>query len=180
MLTKADKDIILHFRGNLDYDTIGELITTLRESMKNRGVRFGLFKKMLTLMIESLENVVRYNSGSLVQQALLNEYPPEMIISKKEDCFLLETSNVIHNSDASTLSDKLTTLNNSDLDTIKELYRTTITNGKFSDKGGAGLGMIEMAKIVENKINFSFHPVDDQHSFFILRLCIQQPEDPDK
>lgn len=174
MLDKTHKDTILHFKGNLDYDTIGDLITSLKENMKTREVRFRIFKKVLTLMIESMENIVRYNSGSLVQESYLVKYPPEMLISVDGNIFNLETTNVIHNSDISTLSEKLTQLNNFEIEEIKELYKATITNGKFSEKGGAGLGIIEMAKIIEDKIDFSFDPLDDNHSKFSLKLQIKQ------
>ena len=176
MINIAHKDIVLHYKGPLTYDTIGELITSLRENMKLRGTRFGLFKKLLTLMIESLENIVRYYSDSMVSTYILEEYPPEILISMNSTLYTLETVNLIYHSDIPALKAKLTQLNNFDQEAIKELYKATITNGKFSEKGGAGLGIIEMAKIVEKKMEFSFTDIDQEHSYFYLKLAIKNQD----
>jgi len=53
------------------------------------------------------------------------------------------------------------------------LYRQTITNGKFTDKGGAGLGLIEMAKITNNPIKYRFESINDQFSLYYLILTFK-------
>ena len=52
------------------------------------------------------------------------------------------------------------------------IYRETITNGVFSDKGGAGLGFIEMAKITSNKLGYQFLTATDEYQIFELVLSI--------
>ena len=39
---------------------------------------------------------------------------------------------------------------------LKELYKSTITNGEFTPKGGAGLGFIEIAKTTGSKLECAF------------------------
>ena len=40
--------------------------------------------------------------------------------------------------------------------------------GELSSKGGAGLGLIDIAKKTGNKFEYHFLPIDDNFSFFIL------------
>ena len=65
MGSENKQDIILKYKGPLDYDKIGDLISTLKRTMKKRGMAISLYKKLLTLMIESLENIVRYSASYL-------------------------------------------------------------------------------------------------------------------
>jgi hypothetical protein len=42
----------------------------------------------------------------------------------------------------------------------------------FSDKGGAGMGLIEMAKKTGNKLDFDFVSLDSDYSYFVLSKTI--------
>jgi hypothetical protein len=54
---------------------------------------------------------------------------------------------------------------------IQDLYKETILRGKgLSPKGGAGLGLIVMAKTTSNDFTFNFEPIDDLWSYFILEV----------
>ena len=40
------------------------------------------------------------------------------------------------------------------------------------NKGGAGLGLIEMAKKTGNKLDYDFVPLDDEYAYFILSKTV--------
>ena len=44
----------------------------------------------------------------------------------------------------------------------------------MSDKGGGGLGMIDIARKSGKKLDFDFHKVDDEYSFYSLNINIPQ------
>ena len=52
------------------------------------------------------------------------------------------------------------------------MYKQIITNGQFSEKGGAGLGLVEMAKITDQKIEYSFSEINGKFDYFRLILRI--------
>lgn len=72
------------------------------------------------------------------------------------------------------LEKRLIYLNNLPPQGIKEYYKDTITNGQFSQQGGAGLGLIEMAKISGNKIEYMFQRVNDYYVTFSLRITVDE------
>ena len=47
-----------------------------------------------------------------------------------------------------------------------------LSSSEFSSKGGAGLGLIEMAKKTGNKLDYDFVPVDTDFSYFILSKTV--------
>ncbi len=174
MLNKSCKDIILYFKGSISYDAIGELIVSLKDKMKEDFTQFGNYKRLLTLMIESLENIVRYTNSLPANDKLIKQYPAEFMICHDKKTYTVETANIIQNTDIPLLEKKFKMLRKMNPEEIKELYKATITNGKFSEKGGAGLGLIEMAKIADEKIRIEFSAVDENFSYIILRLMIKQ------
>ena len=60
------------------------------------------------------------------------------------------------NEDVDPLRARIDNVNKQNREELKELYKTTITNGEFTPKGGAGLGFIEMAKTHGNKLEYDF------------------------
>ena len=57
---------------------------------------------------------------------------------------------------------------------IREIYRQMLSVSEFSDKGGAGLGLIEMAKTTGNRLDYDFISLDNNHSYFILSKTVDE------
>ena len=52
------------------------------------------------------------------------------------------------------------------------MYRKQIREGKLSDKGGAGLGLIDIARKIGEPLNYQFLQLDEANYFFILKVEI--------
>ncbi len=65
---------------------------------------------------------------------------------------------------------------------LKEEYKRIIKSNKnrgtgkegLSPRGGAGLGFIDMARKSGNKIRFDFEQINDELSFFSVRMTINR------
>jgi hypothetical protein len=170
MISNNKKELILDHRGTLKYDTIGELINNLKKTVSRFKIKLGIYKKLLLVMIESLENILKYNENFDINSNIRTKYTPEFKIEKDDEKYFLTSVNVIFNKDIPVLENKINHVNTLDSEGLKKLYKSTITNGRFTHKGGAGLGFIEMAKISTEKIQYSFKKIDDDYS--VYRLCV--------
>jgi hypothetical protein len=52
------------------------------------------------------------------------------------------------------------------------MYKKQIKEGKLSPKGGAGLGLIDIARKTGETLNYHFLQLDDNNYFFILEVEI--------
>ena len=59
-------------------------------------------------------------------------------------------------------------INEMDQGELRELYRKVLNNGTYSAKGGGGLGIIDIARKSNEKLDYGFVPVDEFNSFFSL------------
>ncbi len=71
---------------------------------------------------------------------------------------------------SSRLKERIDFVNTKTSDELKILYRQTITDGKFTPKGGAGLGIIEMAKISGHPLDYEFEPINGNFSRYTLTI----------
>jgi hypothetical protein len=167
------KTTIIKYSGTVQYETIGELIHQFKNYVHVLGVHIGTYKKILLVMIESLENMMKYgewtsnNSGKSVTT-------PLFAVIKNGDRYFICSENTIAIENIDSLEKRLHYLNSLTPEGIKEFYKETITNGQFSQQGGAGLGLIEMAKVSGNKIEFGFNPVNDKYSVFNLKITVDE------
>lgn len=126
-------------------------------------------------MIEALENIYKYNENFENDKVSL-KFPPTLNIKHVDNMFYIECSNPVRKIDAVALKKRIDFINKLDKTGIKEKYKEIITNGEFTEKGGAGLGIIEMAKIADTKLNYTFVPINKKFSNFQLILSVKSSD----
>jgi hypothetical protein len=165
-------EVLLNYTGPLKYDTIGHLIHKLKDIASEMGLKLVLYKKILLVMIEALENILKYNEHFDEKDVIHKNYMPNFNIQLLDNRYILSSSNAVLNTDIPDLENKIKLINSLNAEGLKKLYKDTITNGQFTHKGGAGLGFIEIAKIASEKIVFSFEPINDRLSYYKLQVII--------
>lgn len=163
---------VLWYKGSLTFERIGILLNDLKNRKDNFGISPSLYKKLLTLMIEVLENVLKYSDQFNEFVVERPEFMPEFKLNFNEEGLIMIARNPVRNKDRQLLKKKINLINASNEDQLRTIYRDTITNGVFSKKGGAGLGFIEMAKIASRDLEFSFRPAEGGFSLYELKIHV--------
>ncbi len=136
------------------------------EELKSTGVQ----NKLSYLTIESFQNVIRYSDT----KQSYNRCNDLFIFRKVKDNFFITTANLINKNKTEKIEsylDKLNTLNDREL---RELYLEILTNQKFTEKGGAGLGFIEMIRKSKNRLNYRFVPFNTNFNYFFFQIQVNQ------
>lgn len=159
---------VLHFKGKLTFERIGILLNDLKKRKESFNIHPVIYKKLLTLMIEILENVLKYSDNFEDYIAENPDYVPEFELTMDENGFELVSRNPVRTADMDIIKKKIDQINESSEEELKQYYRETITNGIFTEKGGAGLGFIEMAKISSSDLKYDFIPSTDDYLMYEL------------
>ena len=53
---------------------------------------------------------------------------------------------------------------------LKQMYKKQINEGKISSRGGAGLGLIDIARKSGQKLKYQFLDLNNNYYFFILEI----------
>jgi hypothetical protein len=167
-----ERETILFYQGSFNFEIIGHLLNSLKEETESRKITLHFYKKMLSVMIEALENVFKYSEFFENENELFPDFYPKFQLERVNNDYIVTTSNPILNKDIARLSKHIKTINELDHEGLRQMFRNTLTNGKFSSKGGAGLGFIEMAKVSGEDIAFSFTPINEQFSYYTCKVII--------
>jgi hypothetical protein len=117
-------------------------------------------------VLENLQNITRHGVTNSEEMTSL------VVYHKTADGYTVSTGNALKNSEVRGLRSNLEKINSLDPDKIREVYRTMLQDTKIGKKGGAGLGLMEMARKTGNKLDFDFLPIDDRYSYFILSKTV--------
>jgi len=170
MLSKS----VLSYRGPFSFSTIDWLLSEFKLAVPEHNISFKTYKKMVSVLIEALENVSKYSDQLLCKGELPEAFCPSCQISCNDTLIVMEASNPVKQQEVDPLKSRIDMVNSHDLDALKELYKSTITDGKFSSTGGAGLGFIEMAKTAGSKLEYDFVSLSKDYALYTLRVSMSK------
>ncbi len=169
MLSKS----ILSYQGPLSFSTIDWLLSEFKLAAEDNELSFRIYKKMISVMIEALENVTKYSEKIHCNgESKASEFCPSCEISCNDTEIELTTQNPVKKVDVASLRNRIDSVNKQSKEELKELFKSIITNGEFSPSGGAGLGLIEMAKTTGNKLEYTFESISKDFSLYTLRASM--------
>lgn len=163
---------ILSYQGPLSFSTIDRLLSEFKLAAQDHDISFKTYKKMISVMIEALENVTKYSDQLLCNGDRSSVFCPSCKISRNDSLIEMETTNPVKKQEVLSLRTKIDKVNSQDSNALKELYKSTITNGEFSATGGAGLGFIEMAKTTGSKLEYAFENLSKEYSLYTFRVSM--------
>jgi hypothetical protein len=127
-------------------------------------------RKVFHVMVECLQNISKH-ADSLEGE---EEKRGIVMVSHGKESYNIITGNVIKNEKVPALKESLEMVNSLDKDDLSALYRKQMREGRLSDKGGAGLGLIDIAKKTGSKLGYQFKELNDDVSFFILTSTVKR------
>lgn len=165
---------ILSYQGPLTFSTIDALLSEFKIASQEHKISFKAYKKMISVMIEALENITKYSDQFQSKITDKDEFCPSCYINCNTSSIELIASNPILDKDVEPLRSRIDCVNMQNHQSLKDLYKSTITNGKFSAQGGAGLGFIEMAKTTGNKLEYNFKDLKEGFSLYTFRVVLDR------
>ncbi len=167
------KNIMLSFKGDMSTD----LLTSILQIVENKLDRFGesprIKKRIFNILVECLQNLYHH-----IEQPSRQSMPdaPSVIVmvAKNVSGYAIITGNFMHENNADILKNRLEQINGMTQEEVKDLYKSELSNGKMSAKGGGGLGMIDIARKSGEKLEYGFIPFGDGSSFFSLNVKVKQ------
>lgn len=165
----TDTTLLTH-NGSLSYEAIGLLLNKMTTILDDYGMNITIKKKVYAAIVESLENIYRHQDIVLEGEAISNT--PLFTLGIDSKNFTIMATNSLLNAKVPNLKQRLDLVNSLDRTGLKELYKNTILHNAVNNRGGAGLGIINIAKVSENKIGYSFETINDKFMRFSIDITI--------
>ncbi|MEA3452351.1 MAG: SiaB family protein kinase, partial [Bacteroidota bacterium] len=125
-----------------------------------------LSSRIYFILGEGLQNISRHQD----RPADLSSADSVIFISKKTRTYNITTGNLMLSEKEEELEKKLEKINSMSVDDLREFARYIRKNYALSDKGGANLGLVEMAKRSGSKLVYGFNRFSEKYSYFYFSI----------
>ena len=166
-----EKQLTFAYVGDFN-DSVNDVLIPIAENLiKKTSAPLVLRKRSFYIMIECIQNVNRHHS--IIKNP--GKMPKELfLVQGEEDLFSIASANVMDSKSVPSLNAKIEKLNNLSEFGLDIYYKTLLKETVLSLKGGAGLGLIEVARKSANKINYKFTKINEENTLFLMESFIQK------
>ena len=170
--TMVHRKLLLVYEGDFTQEITKSVLAMAERNLDSMGEESNVKRKVFNVMVECLQNIVKHadlhkSDHEMAQSAIF-------LIGKEADDYVVISGNPVNAEAKTYLTSKLDQINSLDKEGLKNLYKDIIKNGEISDKGGAGLGFVDMARKSGQRLHFSFHNLTDNIYFFTLKATISR------
>jgi len=166
-------EISLVYEGEITQPIIKAFLSLTETKMMQQEEPGTVQRKVFHVMVECLQNVSKY-SDSTIDQNYLYAGIGVFIVTRSSTEYRITTGNAMETDKMDDLKKTLDYINSLDKDALNDLYKKQIKEGQIHEKGGAGLGFIDIKRKTGNNLTYEFKAIDDELTFFILSSSVSR------
>lgn len=166
-------DVLMAFKGNISSELISNVLEVVESRMDDFNENSKIRKKVYNVLVESLQNL--YHHIEVLPEEMHGQFGSKfgiLVISRKEDKYKISTGNFVLQDKVDVLKNKIDKINSMGKEELKDMYKFILNHQRLSEKGGGGLGLVDIARKTGNKLDYTFEKFDDNFYFFNLDVFI--------
>lgn len=164
-LREAHHVVVFEHHGSMDPTTLHILLTKAEEASLAAGDGVGLRKRLFNVLVEGLENMQRHTMDPHRESGIA-------VLVDRGDGYRLLLGNALPVASAALLVHRVGVLNEMEEVDMKEYFLKLLANDGRTDRGGAGLGLITMARKSAKPMLVHSVPKDEHTAYFALEIAV--------
>jgi hypothetical protein len=159
--------IFSHF-GDFSQTKVDSTIKVIESAIMEAGDKRQTMRKICSVLIEILQNTSLHaaKDGN-------NHMHGYLIIARSSNKYRILTGNLILSGDIKVLENRMKEITMMDKNAIRKLFIETLCNEDFSYKGGAGLGLLTIAKRALEEIQYSISSLNETFGYFQMEITME-------
>lgn len=166
-------DVLMAFKGSISSELISNVLEVVESRMDEYRESSKIRKKVYNVLVESLQNL--YHHIEVLPEVMQKEFDDKfgiLVVSRQDARYKISTGNFIGHDKVDVLRNKIDKINSMSRDELKDMYKFILNHQRLSEKGGGGLGLVDIARKTGNQLEYNFEKFDDAYYFFNLDVFI--------
>jgi len=159
-----EKEIVYH-SGNVSSQDVDRVLSVIETELE--GENKNIVKKILFLSVESLQNIIHHSDKNTKSETFAY-----FQLIKEDEFYLIKTGNLITNEKTEGLKKRMECILSSTVEEIKEKILNRIQNSEFSEKGGAGIGLLSIKKKTGEGMSYNIEVFEGDYNFIHFEIKI--------
>jgi hypothetical protein len=168
-------NILLSFKGNITTDLMTSILQIMEERLDTFKESPRTRKKVYNVMVECLQNLYHHIDSIPLHVGDIDDQDRSALfmIGLDESGYRIITGNYVQVHRVDELKGKLEDINSRDSEALRQLYKEILNNEERTQKGGSGLGMVDIARKTGQKLDYEFTPINSEYTFFTLNINVE-------
>lgn len=166
-------DILMAYKGDISSELISNVLEVVESRLDDYSEESKIRKKVYNVLVESLQNL--YHHIETLPEEMHEQFDEKfgiLVVSRVKEKYKISTGNFVTEERVDYLKNKIDKINSMSKEELKDMYKFILNHQRLSDKGGGGLGLIDIARKTGNKLDYTFEKFDDTYHFFNLDVYI--------
>lgn len=168
---KIDEDAIFDYKGRVEDEDVTRILNSIERILKAKDESPKIFKKIFNVLIELVQNL--HHHGEVPPNLEVDYNKFGVLILRDEGMqYRISVGNFIKIEGLKQIRDRIDQINTLSTEETRNLYRIILNNEQFSEKGGGGLGMVEIARKSGNNMEYQFIDYNTDYLFLSIDVVI--------
>ncbi|MBK8498430.1 MAG: hypothetical protein IPL52_06320 [Flavobacteriales bacterium] len=164
----------LVYSGRFHDEHTADLIAIGEDASAQSGYERAHRQRLSFVMVEAYQNIVRHRAR--LSETMERGAGRSLFVMRARDGGdEVVAMDPVADHETRTLDEVLARIGGSDLQQLKQLFLDRLRDGSRTVRGGAGLGLIEMARRSGNGMRHELLPLDAGHRLFVLQVVVGGP-----
>jgi len=160
----------LIYKGEMNHQIMRSFAFMANRKIAEKNLPTSIRKRVFHIMIECLQNITKHSDDYDKNDRQIGN--GLFIVGQEKESFYVVTGNLVRNEKLKALEERLITINSADRNMLKKIFLKQMMEGNLNEKGGAGLGLIDIARKSGKKLFYHFVPYDNKRHYFLLAVTI--------
>ena len=169
-----EQNIMFCYSGYVTERILSAIGETIKKKLAIEETELGKTKKVFSIFVEGVQNVIRYSAESLGPEDQDESEVRYGLVTIGQDPkgISVQCGNLIYNKDVQKMKERVNQVEGKDKDQLKKLYKQKMMEGPEEGSKGASLGLVEMARRSGYPIEFAFEEINQEHTFFCIKAIV--------
>jgi len=167
-------DVLMAFKGDISGELISNVLEVVESGMDDHNEISKVRKKVYNVLVESLQNL--YHHIEVLPDAMKGEFGSKfgiIVVSREDGRYRISTGNFVTQDKIDVLKNKIDKINSMGKEELKDMYKFILNHQRLSEKGGGGLGLVDIARKTGSQLVYNFEKYDDTYHFFNLDVFVE-------
>ena len=161
--SKGGEEVETYF-GPFDFNVINDKLIEIKEFFNQTNFEKIKNKTAYSILVESLENVIKHGE--------YKGHTAAFMLHNDDEHYFITVVNPIGTETAREVKSKFDTLYSHPVEKIRELRIKQLREGTISERGGAGLGLMEMLIKSDKKVSLEMVDFEDEVILMVLNITV--------
>ena len=160
----------MYYKGEITDTAISLIIEQIEGSLDQKQAPTRVRKKIIYMIIECLQNIYNYFKDKPYEKTVNDESCLDIKVDAYS--YTINVSNYVTDESSKSIIKKIEYINSLSPEELHEMYLQVLSSQQVSPSGGAGLGLIDIARKSGKNLSYILTPNANGDIYFTLQISI--------